>query len=343
MTQHTKSAALALAAAFSLSAPAVFGALRVVESVPGADFDVDQTGTVVNVEFTAAGPIGGVGFEGLWTAVVTAGAEAPWSVDLGATITPPGAAPTEWDKLGGEISIADYPLHDATALTAPGGPGVYEWDFSSVSGPAVAGLRGVTFHALETVPDVVEVINDTTAGGPMWDRPFSIVGVSGLGPVAYNALEFTVSESGLYVLESVLDTGSDHWASLYEGEFDPEQPLMNQLDYGLGNGFDDNDTPRGTARISALLLEGRTYTLVNSQWASFRSKDPYTLTITGPAAIVEAGACPADLDGDGVVGSGDLGQLLAAWGGTGPADLDGDGAVGSGDLGELLAAWGPCD
>ena len=50
---------------------------------------------------------------------------------------------------------------------------------------------------------------------------------------------------------------------------------------------------------------------------------------------------PADLDGDGAVGSGDLGILLAAWGGgDAAADLDGDGVVGSGDLGILLAAWG---
>ncbi len=53
--------------------------------------------------------------------------------------------------------------------------------------------------------------------------------------------------------------------------------------------------------------------------------------------------CPADLDGDGVVGSGDLAQLLAAWGpGTGPADLDGDGVVGPADLAMMLGAWGDC-
>jgi len=51
----------------------------------------------------------------------------------------------------------------------------------------------------------------------------------------------------------------------------------------------------------------------------------------------------ADLDGNGTVGSSDLGALLAAWGpcdGACPEDLDGDGEVGSADLGTLLAAWG---
>ncbi len=59
----------------------------------------------------------------------------------------------------------------------------------------------------------------------------------------------------------------------------------------------------------------------------------------GPACPMP---CPADLNGDGMVGSPDLGILLGAWGGTGPANLDGTGTVGSADLGILLGAWGPC-
>ncbi|MEC9373540.1 MAG: hypothetical protein VYC34_06840 [Planctomycetota bacterium] len=52
--------------------------------------------------------------------------------------------------------------------------------------------------------------------------------------------------------------------------------------------------------------------------------------------------CPADLDGDGAVGSADLGALLGAWGQPDPADFDGSGSVGSEDLGVLLGSWGPC-
>lgn len=62
--------------------------------------------------------------------------------------------------------------------------------------------------------------------------------------------------------------------------------------------------------------------------------------------IYEA-SCPprstADLDGDGVVGFGDLIVLLGAWGDCAgapcAADLDGDGVVGLGDLIALLADW----
>jgi hypothetical protein len=52
--------------------------------------------------------------------------------------------------------------------------------------------------------------------------------------------------------------------------------------------------------------------------------------------------CPADLDGDGQVGIGDLLIMLAAWGTSGPGDLDGSGAVGITDLLSLLKSWGPC-
>ena len=47
----------------------------------------------------------------------------------------------------------------------------------------------------------------------------------------------------------------------------------------------------------------------------------------------------ADLDGDGTVDGGDLGLLLAAWGGSG-ADINGDGTTDGADMGLLLAAWG---
>jgi len=58
------------------------------------------------------------------------------------------------------------------------------------------------------------------------------------------------------------------------------------------------------------------------------------------------GPCPADLDGDFGVNSGDLIILLSAWGPCGsgpcPADLNDDGEVNSADLLELLNAWGAC-
>ena len=53
--------------------------------------------------------------------------------------------------------------------------------------------------------------------------------------------------------------------------------------------------------------------------------------------------CPADLDGDGVVGGADLGSLLIKWGTSdAAADLDGNGTVNGADIGIMLIAWGEC-
>ena len=53
--------------------------------------------------------------------------------------------------------------------------------------------------------------------------------------------------------------------------------------------------------------------------------------------------CPADFDGDGTVGGGDLGLMLSAWGSNDETfDLDGSGEVNGGDLGLFLSFWGPC-
>ncbi len=63
----------------------------------------------------------------------------------------------------------------------------------------------------------------------------------------------------------------------------------------------------------------------------------------GVGDACEPVACPADLDGNGVVDGADLGQLLGAWGTANPAaDLNGDGIVDGADLGILLGGWGSC-
>lgn len=72
-----------------------------------------------------------------------------------------------------------------------------------------------------------------------------------------------------------------------------------------------------------------------------------TVTITRIEAIghvmVDPIACPADLNGDGVVNAGDLALLLGAWGSaSSTADLNLDATVNAGDLALLLGAWGPC-
>ncbi len=54
--------------------------------------------------------------------------------------------------------------------------------------------------------------------------------------------------------------------------------------------------------------------------------------------------CPADLDGDGIVGAFDLAMLLGGWGPCPgcPADINSDDVVNAADLAMLLGTWGPC-
>ncbi len=74
------------------------------------------------------------------------------------------------------------------------------------------------------------------------------------------------------------------------------------------------------------------------EWFLPEERPLLTIEYTPPAA------CPADIDGDDLVGINDFLMLLEAWGPNlgHPADLDGDGEVGIPDFLALLAAWGPC-
>ncbi len=61
---------------------------------------------------------------------------------------------------------------------------------------------------------------------------------------------------------------------------------------------------------------------------------------SGSAYVFTTAPCPADLNGDGFIGSADLNVLLAAFGTSDEGDIDGDGDTDSSDLNALLAAFG---
>jgi hypothetical protein len=69
--------------------------------------------------------------------------------------------------------------------------------------------------------------------------------------------------------------------------------------------------------------------------------DAYGINVAPPGGCVVAAPCPADLNGDGVVGGADLGALLSAWGSTG-GDVNDSGDTDGADLGIMLSAWGNC-
>lgn len=140
------------------------------------------------------------------------------------------------------------------------------------------------------------------------------------------------------------------WPGLGNLDADPRFADANAGDYRLAG-----DSPCIDAGDNGMVpLEIETDLAGESRFID----DPNTPdTGAGPGPIVDLGAfefqgddanCPADLDGNGVVGAGDLAICLGQWGQasgkSGPplADLDGDGVVGAGDLAMLLGAWGSC-
>lgn len=290
---------LALAAgslAIGLGALPASAGLRVVASFPATDVDVPSTGASVVLPVAGLSDlVSGFGITGEWVGVVrdNGGGTAPWSVEFGASVTTPGGvtrtSPSPWF---GEVSIADYPVADAFdgfGGIDPNGDWQIAFD-SGIGAPWVAGLRDVTYHLLaESGPDTEFSYTDNTNQGNSWARPFSIAGVSGLGPVDYQVLEFTVSESGLYRFESLLASGGDHWTCLYKDEFNDALALVNLHEYSLGNGFSPFDVPRGESSFDQILLAGTTYYWVTSQWSAFAAFSDFTNTIAGPGEVIVAG------------------------------------------------------
>lgn len=274
------------------SLPAV-SAEKLIASVAGDDIDIGATGAVATVAFDTDEPVSGIGLTALWTAVVADDEDgiAPWSLDIGLMVTAPDAAATPlWRPIGGDRTIADYPLQDFQAgFDNAAGTGDFTWSFSSQAPtPWVSGLRNVQYHLTTNVPDVEQVFAGSVASGPTWQRPYFIAGVSGLGPVTYEAISFQVSVSGGYDIESIVPIGN-HFVFLYQGDFDPANPLTGLLDYGMGNGFAPNGSPQGTSRISTLLFEGETYHLVASQWSPSEPGQDYATTVIGPGVFLVEG------------------------------------------------------
>ena len=69
-------------------------------------------------------------------------------------------------------------------------------------------------------------------------------------------------------------------------------------------------------------------------------------TFTVPPVVTAPTECPGDINGDGIVDSGDLGILIALWNTSAKsnpeADLNRDGIVNSADIGLLIGSWGLC-
>ena len=128
------------------------------------------------------------------------------------------------------------------------------------------------------------VINDTTLGGPTWNRPLAgvpPVGLSGVGTaVPYDVTAFTVDANGSYTF---LSTGTtpvnwDNYAILYQTNFNAASPLTNVL-------VSNDDNPGiGLAGFTISLTSGPNYFFVESGFGN-ADAGAYSLSITGPGNI----------------------------------------------------------
>ncbi|MEM1330185.1 MAG: hypothetical protein AAGG07_06465 [Planctomycetota bacterium] len=292
--QKTTLTQTALAAALVTLAGQANGALKLVGTTSDTDFNVvTNAGAVRTANFSGiSDPVTGIGMTGRFTFVSgdSGGGTGPWSLDVAMSANAPGGASSAtFTPLGGDQTIADYPLQDGARVFGSGVAGNGSWQFNLSSTQAQAGwtygLRDVQYHLFADAADQTFTSTVRPDDSQQWDRPFFIAGVSGLGPTAYAVQEFTVDTSGVYDFSSVLSNGGDHFSFLYSDSFDASSSLDNLLDYGLGNGFNVNGDPRGTSSFSTVLFEGETYYWVTSQWASFSTIADATNTIVGPGTV----------------------------------------------------------
>ena len=174
--------------------------------------------------------------------------------------------------------------------------------------------------------------------------PFSTIGATTDGPVEAatcldGALErdvwfaYTAECSGTLTAD-VCDANYDAQMAIYVGLACPTEPgttIMTCLTDGCGAG---DDRPSATFPVTA----GETFLIRIGGDGDVAGAGTLALTCT-PGVV-----CPADFDGDELVGFTDLLTILSAWGPCAecPADLDDDGSVGFSDLLQLLSSWGAC-
>ena len=106
-----------------------------------------------------------------------------------------------------------------------------------------------------------------------------------------------------------------------------------------------NDDAAGCAAYTSIMTAdlqcGVSYIVAIGGYSATTPLGTGTLNVSVANGQPCAPPCPADLNGDTMVGGLDLTILLGAWG-TGGADIDGDGNTGGTDLTIMLGAWGNC-
>jgi hypothetical protein len=158
-----------------------------------------------------------------------------------------------------------------------------------------------------------------------------------VGGFGFNASTGSLTASDVRYDGPIFDTSWQGWDSapssdtrveavcvFTEDQVDPGDPNLVTIEVPI-----PADLPAGTVIP---------VTLSNVQFFNYDFSIPSLEPVDGSITIYRT----ADLDGDGTVGSGDMGLLLAAWGKASQktaADLNADGHVNGADLGRLVDRW----
>ena len=137
MTQNTTGRRALVAVATIALAGSATASDKLVAAFATGPLVVPTTSSVSFMpEFTGVSePITGIGLSG--TFVVQTGdfkdGLGPWSLDVILRSTPPaGGAPLVWHPIGGDVTIADFPLQDGTdGLASVDGNGIWTFEFQS--------------------------------------------------------------------------------------------------------------------------------------------------------------------------------------------------------------------
>ncbi len=120
---------------------------------------------------------------------------------------------------------------------------------------------------------------------------------------------------------------------------EPPPPNPTTIGFDLHSTIDDTgimDLDLSNVALGTATVEIPIFGEVTVQIEEFYADGQLSVTPDGSF-------CPADIDGDRLVGTNDLLALIAAWGSADPdADIDGDGTVNTSDILVLLGDWGAC-
>jgi hypothetical protein len=153
---------------------------------------------------------------------------------------------------------------------------------------AVASAALATLTVLGTPANAATVVTsgsltnaDPVFNSPNEGNPPTTIAI---GNYSFDAYRFTLSSNGSYALTAA-STAFDTYLGLYQGAFDPKNPLLNALEY--------NDDSAGSLNslISRSLTTGVNYFAVVTSFAT-GATGAYTLSVSGPGTTTIGGAVP---------------------------------------------------